>query len=326
MPSMAGLTRHGGDVGSVFDLLGHDENDLTAALGFTLARSPRLLRALVSRVWPAGVDEIGEASLALEVRGQVGRTDLEITVRDALVVVEAKPGWLLPTETQLASYTRRIHDRGRGLLVTLSQASDALAAATLPHRVDGVDVVHLAWRQLLADLAAAQVSCRGIERHWLDELETYLNEVIWVRSKADSWTYCVVLNEERPGDGGPFTFREFVTDEAAYFHPFGMGGWPTEPPNFLAFRWRGAVQRIHRVVQAEVVPSLLDRWSDIPATEETVRPHAVYRLGPRLPPFDPIPSGASYRASRLWVLLDQLQSSPTLAEALAASKALQPLG
>lgn len=125
-----------------------------------------------------------------------------------------------------------------------------------------------------------------------------------------------------PGDGGPCSFKEFVTSEHAYFHPFGIRGWPTEPPNFMAFRWRGAVHRIHRIVKAEVLPSLLQRWPDIPATDDTVQPYAVYDLGPRLPPYEPIPSGARYRASRLWVLLDQLQTAPTLASALAESKKL----
>lgn len=78
-------------------------------------------------------------------------------------------------------------------------------------------------------------------------------------------------------------------------------------------------ESIHRVLNAEVVPSLLERWPDIPPTEDTVRPHAIYELGPRIPPFEPIPSGAQYRASRLWVLLDQLQTSPTLSDALAQS-------
>ena len=76
------------------------------------------------------------------------------------------------------------------------------------------------------------------------------------------------------------------------------------------------------MTKADVLPSLLDRWPDIPATEDAVRPHAVYDLGPQLPPTHPIPSGASYRAARLWVLLDQLQTAPMLAAALADSKRL----
>jgi hypothetical protein len=49
----AGLTRHHREVGNAFDLLGQDENHLTAALAFTLARSPALLARVLHRVLPA---------------------------------------------------------------------------------------------------------------------------------------------------------------------------------------------------------------------------------------------------------------------------------
>lgn len=38
------VSRHGRELLSVFDLLGRDENDLTAALGFVLGRSPQIVR------------------------------------------------------------------------------------------------------------------------------------------------------------------------------------------------------------------------------------------------------------------------------------------
>jgi len=320
---VAALTRYGAPVSSVFDLLGVNENDLTSALGFALSRAPTLLEAVVRRVWPgATAADLDAASLAVEVRGEVGRTDLQITLPKALVIVEAKRNWLVPSVAQLRAYAPRVRAYGAGALVTLSQASSELAQVQSPSEVDGVPVTHLSWRDVLADLREVRVDRRGQERMWLDQLNTYLRRVVRLRSVADSWTYCVVLNNERPGDGGARTFREFVTEDHAYFHPYGLGGWPTEPPNFMAFRWQGAVRRIHRVIKADVLPSLLDRWPDIPATEGTVRPHAVYDLGPQLPPSEPILSGASYRASRLWVLLDQLQTAPTLAAALASSKSL----
>jgi len=324
---MVELTRHGSPVAAVFDLLGHDENDLTAALGFTLSRSPALMKALLAQVWPSSGDlDPSEIGAALEVRGDVGRTDLELTFPGAAVIIEAKRGWLLPSFEQLASYAPRISARGGGALVTLSQASHALAATQLPAQVDGVPVLHLPWRDVLDKVDESRRLERGQARAWLDQFSTYLHGVIHVRSVSDSWTYCVVLNNERPGGGGRYTFSQYVTEDLRYFHPYGIGGWPTEPPNFMAFRWQGAVHRIHRVVKADVVPSLLDRWPDIPATEDTVRPHAVYELGPRLPPFEPIMNGASYRASRLWVLLDQLQSSETLAQAMAGTRQLTGRG
>jgi hypothetical protein len=324
---MTALTRHGSEVSSVFSLVGQDENenDLTAALGFAFARCPSLCEAVLQRVWPAAVTPTSDdVALALEVSGEDGRTDLEVRSSGALLIFEAKRGWMLPTSLQLGKYAGRVaqHPNG-GALVTLSQASPELARASLPSTVDGVPVVHLPWRDVLTDISNARRACRGRERLWLDELQNYLKGVIRVRSVADSMTYCVVLNNARPGDGGAHTFLEFVTDEHCYFHPYGVGGWPTEPPNFMAFRWEGAVQRIHRVVRAEVVPSLLDRWPDVPANPVTVSQHAIYDLGPRLPPLDPIPSGAQYRAARLWVLLDQLQTAATLAEALEGTRALQ---
>ena len=322
---MPALARHGTEVRSVFSLVGYDENDLTAALGFAFARCPSLREAVFTRVWPAALMGVPEdLGLALEVRDENGRTDLEVRSPNGLVIFEAKRGWLLPTVSQLKKYAGRIsrHHNG-GVLVTLSQASHALAKANLPSQVDGIPVIHLPWRDVLVDVADARRACRGQERLWLNELHAYLRGVIRVRPVTDCLTYCVVLNNAKPGDGGAHTYLEFVTEEHCYFHPYGEGGWPTDPPNFMAFRWAGAVRRIHRVCNAEVVPSLLDRWPDIPATPLTARPHAVYDLGPRIPPFDPIPNGAQYRASRLWVLLDQLQTSPTLSEAMKGTKALR---
>lgn len=313
---MVELTLHGSAVNSVFDLLGRNENDLTSALGFALAKCPPLLDAVLTRIgsrlgWQPG----GDASIAMEVRDTSGRTDLEIRFGEGLLVCEAKRGWLLPSTQQLDRYAGRVRAHGAGALVTLSQASQALAAK-LPSEVRGIPVVHLPWSEVLSDVAAVRSACRGHERFWLEQLRKYLTGVIRVRSVADSWTYCVALNRDRTGGKDDLTFIEWVTDAVTYYHPYGVSGWPTDPPNFMAFRWDGAVRRIHRVEDADVYPTLLDRFPDLPENDKTMRPHAVYRLSERrLPPLEPIKNGASYRAIRLWVLLDQLQTAATLAEA-----------
>lgn len=86
----AGLTRHRREIGSAFDLLGRDENHLTAALAFTLARSPALLARVLHRVLPAS-DGVA-VSLRLEERDDQGRTDLEIEAGTQLAIIEAKRG------------------------------------------------------------------------------------------------------------------------------------------------------------------------------------------------------------------------------------------
>lgn len=320
---MAELSRHGSDVGSVFDLLGEDENDLTSALGFVLARSPRFREAIIHRISPTGnLHSGGDTNVALEVRGEKGRTDLELHLGEALFVFEAKRDWLLPSGDQLARYADRISSSsGVGALVSLSQASHALAAQYLPMQVTGVPVVHLPWSDVISDLADVAPGVRGRERTWLDELHAYLKKVVRMRSVADGCTYCVVLNDERPAGGA--SFKEFVCEQLVYFHPYGISGWPTIPPNFMAFRWDGAVRRIHRVIHHDVLPTLAERWPYMASNPAAMRPHAVYDLGPQLPPKEPILNGANYRASRLWVLLDQLQTADTLSDAIAGTRALE---
>lgn len=319
--SAGAITRHGREVGSVYDLLGRAENDLTSALGFTLARSPLFLATIARRL--LGPHAADTAYIRMEVRDEAGRTDLEIDTGKHLIVVEAKRGWHLPEVEQLSRYVSRIQARGSGFLVTLSDASMEWAQLKLPTQVDGIPVKHVAWSIVRSDLANAAKGAKGRERMWLDELQDYLRRAVKVRDPADGWTYCVAVSDQAIGGSGKRTYRSVVTEESTYFHPHGWGsGWPKTPPNFLGFRWDGSVQQVRRVSEAAVVPNLQARWNDIPEREDTVQPHVVYRLGPALPGL-PIPNGKQYRAGRLWVLLDQLLTSPTLAAAHASSRELQ---
>jgi len=149
---VSALVRHGAPVGAVSDLFGPNENDLTAALAFVLGRPPALLESFVSRAWPQARVDAGAMSLAIEVRGDGGRIDLEIRLPHGLMVVEAKRDWLLPTTAQLAGYAPHVRAADDGVLVSLSQASQALARAILPAEVDGIPVRHVSWSEVLADL------------------------------------------------------------------------------------------------------------------------------------------------------------------------------
>jgi hypothetical protein len=98
------LTRHGTDVTSVFDLLGRYENDLTASLGFVLSRCQSLCAAVLRRIWrEASGTSQPEVAFALEVRDRDGRTDLEVRLDEALLIIEAKRGWLLPSPARVVS-------------------------------------------------------------------------------------------------------------------------------------------------------------------------------------------------------------------------------
>lgn len=321
VPSRLPLTRHGREMPSVFSLLGTDENDLTCALGWALSRSPGLLAALTGDLDPA--PPAPTTRIDLEVADRAGRTDLELRGTDHGVIVEAKRGWALPTVAQLAAYAPRLHGLPVGHLLTLSDCSPAWAALNLPDQVDGVRVTHLPWSRVLGHLGGVRRAAGGHERLWLDQLHTYLKEALRVIEVENSTVYCVAASQARPGGGGPHTFQEVVIDEGCYYYPYGWGhGWPPVPPNFLAFRWDNRVQRVQRVVDYEVVGALQDRWPTIPRAGGTDRPHMVCRLGPPLR-MEPLPAGRNFRATRVWVLLDQLFTEPTLVAALRASQRLR---
>lgn len=105
-----------------------------------------------------------------------------------------------------------------------------------------------------------------------------------------TWTYCVSVST---GGVGEVNYRTVVADEHCSFHPYGVSGWPMIPPNFLAFRWAGAVQGIHHVEASKVVATLREAYPTLPATEEVDRQHIVYSLGPDLAAGRRLPNGRS---------------------------------
>lgn len=327
---MAAVTRYGRELGSVFDLLGTHEPALTAALGWVMGRSPALMGGVLDRLDLEEPASAGEVSVDLESADAAGRTDIEISTPTAHVIIEAKQGWIVPGQVQLAAYAPRLAaSAAAGLetrLVTLSDSTQAWAREVLPADVAGLPVRHWSWDHARDLINGARGQVRGAERLWLDQLEEYMGTATSKRPVTDALAYCVVISNDQFGDA---TFRDYVVNQRVYFHPVGGGGWPTVPPNFLAFRWDGAVRQVNRVAGYEIVAHLSERFHSVKDDHSAEsRPpggaHIVYELGPDIPlPSGGIPSGTkNLRAQRFWVLLDQLLTQPTVIDAREATKAL----
>lgn len=315
------LTKYGTEIGTVFDLIGRTEVDLTAALAWVLAQSPALRSVLWSRL-----DMPGRPLQAdLEVVGTAGRTDLELVGTKGSVIIEAKKGWLVPGEAQLAKYVSHFTTEGARKFVTLSDSHPAWSATHLDSHVADIPVVHLSWHEVRRDISLAlSLTRHAAERLWLTQMATYLPTASAERAVNDQWVLSVVASVHRPG-AADITFRQFVRDHRVYFHPYGAAAknWPKRPPRFIAFRWDGKVQQVNRVTRRGVVTALAEEWPEIGWDDPAQNaPHVIYDLGPDIPLPQPIPSGVNYRASHVWVLLDQLLTSATLAEAVKTSKAL----
>lgn len=306
-------------VDTVFDLLGRAENDLTYSLGWALVRSPALLKGLAGRL---GLEAPG-LPVSVELQQSAtggGITDVEVRWQNTHVILEAKRGWTLPTPAQLRRYRTRLDVTVPGLLVAVGEGSEAWAVPRLPADVDGVPVSYVSWEDIIGlTRTAARSAKHHAEQRLLRELIAYLRGAVRVQDLTSNETYCVVIGPTRTG--WSTSFRE-VVDSGQYFHAYGVKGWPTTPPNYLAFRWENKVQRIHHVDSYEIIDGLHDRFPGVPASEGN-GPHMLYQLGPKIGPVEPLPAGTTYRASRLWVALDLLLTAPTLKDAIAATKARQ---
>ena len=328
---MATVSWYGNELSSVFGLLGTHEPALTRALGWALAHSPRLMRATLDYLDLDPDTATSDVAVLLEAADELGRTDIEVRTPTAHVIIEAKVGWIVPGEVQLGAYASRfITSTPAGgaegamerRLVTLSDSSPQWAAEVLPESVAGTPVTHWSWDVVRKLITEAKTDARGAERLWLDQLEDYMGAATSTRPATDALAYCVVVSD---APFGGVSFREYVTTQRTYFHPVTGGGWPTVPPNFLAFRWENALRQLNRVISYEVAylserfPGVAGDYSaDSRPPEEA---HVIYKLGPDIPlPADGIPSGpagVNLRNQRFWVLLDQLLTQPTLVDARA---------
>ena len=240
---MAALIFHARPVETVFDLLGHDENDMTAALGWALSQSPKFLRRFLDRVEPSAV--VG-AEVAVELQrhdaADGGFTDIELRAPTFHVIVEAKRGWGLPSEGQLRRYEARFATFASPMqaFVVLTQNG---VGAIVRNRLSGwappepVEKIVLGWSDLVGLAWATSRNSRAVERHLVDELATYLRGVADMRDTNTNSVHVVSLRrqvwEGWPTDLSPV---DEVERHRIYHYPTSGGNYPKIVPNYMGFR------------------------------------------------------------------------------------------
>jgi len=323
MPDLR-LTRNGADVRSVFDLLGTLETDMTAALGYAIARSSSFAETVMLRATEGSVSITVDTAITLELSRQgEGRTDIEIAVPGrALVVIEAKRGIKLPTREQLQLYIPRLQ-RAKGVdvrrtLLLVTAASPSFAHSQL-RGVDwpGVTVVHISWAELAEIAHNSARTIRGHHQRVAKEYAQYLSRDDDMGGQRSNMVYVVALaSGHREGWG--LSWKDIVRQHSRYFYPIGKT-WPETPPNYIAFRYGGQLQSIHHVDSYNEFTRPHDLFPA--AADEEWEPHYCLTLGPPMRPVQPVRAGASIqRAARVWCMLDTLLTSATISEALYETK------
>jgi hypothetical protein len=268
------------------------------------------------------VGEIGSVRLQ-EHASHGGFTDIELTAENAQVIIEAKRGWNLPFNAQLERYAPRFDARTTdNAVMVLAECDKDYARARLPRRVGRVPVRYLSWCDVYELTRASIRTSNNAQKHILRELMTYVKGLMNMQDQESNLAYTVVLNADRPRYS-PVTFVEFVTLKRRYFHPRGVNGWPTEPPNFLAFRFKGKLLSVHHVDHYDIDDDLSKYIDGIDGKQwlrRKVGTMLIYKLGPPILPAHDVTVGKIYATGRYWIALDLLLTCKTIFEARNLTK------
>ncbi len=323
---MPELIVHERPIPTIFDLLGRDENDMTAALGWGLAHNAALLRGFLERIAP---DVILAEPPAIELqkhdRADGGYTDVELTARELHVIVEAKRGWNPPLEAQLVRYEKRFAETSAPAqrFVVLTQNG---AEQVVRHRLGAwapaspIALAVLGWSDLVVLASSAAHEGPTAERHLAAELTAYLRGVADMRDTNTNEVHVVALTR-KVWDGWPADLSavDEVEKHRLYHYPT-VGKYRKIVPNYMGFRYDGRLQSIHHVDSYEIVdtphghiPGAPDlRW-DAPAN--------LLHLGPPIRPDHRVPTGTGMWPSAPMVIdIDLLLTSTTIVEARNATK------
>lgn len=317
------LTLHGRPIGTVFDLLGRKENDITYSVGWAMAQCAELATAFVEDVLSPTEQVTIDIVQLQEFIPDSGYTDIEIKANEGKfhLVVEAKRGYSLPGDDQLTKYATRT-DPQPDALVVIAEASADFVAGKLPGKVEDVPVLYRSWRRLdeLVTTIVGQ-SRNHAEKRLLRDLSRYLRGLMTMQNVNvnSNLVYVVALGGEIEETG--INFQEVVTKHDTYFCPVG-GGYPREPPNYLGFRFGGKLQQIRHVEGYRVTD---DNYAGFEPLKGKVdwpdERHWVFQLGPAIVPPKDVRTGALYGSHRGWIAIDLLLTCDTVAEALEKTNA-----
>jgi len=312
------LTLRDRPVGTVFDLLGNKENDITYSVGWALSKSEQLARLLLSDLLPtAGIESLDLVQLQQGVPG-AGFTDIEIKANEGKLhlVVEAKRGYNLPGLEQLAKYATRSNPKPDALVV-LAEASADFVQGRLPEIVDDVPVHYRSWREIEQLAGEATVRSRShAEKRLLRDLSRYLRGLMTMQNVSSNLVYVVSLGGEIENTG--ISFQDVVVEHNVYFCPVGggRGGWPKEPPNYLGFRFDGKLQQIRHVEAYRVAEDSFAGFEPLKGKVDWAHErHWVFKLGPPIIPPKDVRTGKLWPTHRGWIAIDLLLTCETVAEA-----------
>ena len=334
---MTQLSVHGQKVDTVFELLGSNENAMTYSLGWALAECDVFSQKLAEMLGLSGGFSDAMHIRLQEFAPQKGFTDIEIIDPGRFhIVIEAKRGFNIPSTDQLEKYADRLlgspDTKAKKMLLVLAESDRKeqwLARQVREHvqeHVKQVEVKAISWKQFqnMANDCVAKAK-KHSEKRLLRQLIGYLKKVTTMQNQTSNLVYVVSANNYVFFKDIGSSFIDVIEKHQKYFHPVGKG-WPIEPPNYIAFRYRGKLQSIHHIESYTVIKDFQEAFN-LPSPHPTNSPHYLYELGSAIhPPKEvrTIDKSKGYtqiqRAARCECFIDLLLTCDSVSEASAETK------
>lgn len=319
---MAELYLFNKKVNSIFQLLGQRENDITYSVGYVLGNNQKFLQNFLNYL----NIKLSFQSKKIKIRLQThekegGFTDFEIIQEGVFhIIVEAKRGWRFPSRGQLEKYASRSSFKNSisadKRLIIFNESIPTYTKTNFGiTSIQEIPVEVISWKEIQNLTKGSKVIGRDRENRLLDDLDFYLEEINSMQKIDSNWVYIVSLGKGMPKDWN-ISWKDIVNKEFKYFHPVGggKGGWPAEPPNYIAFRYNNRLQTIHHIDKYELFTDPSRHIKAIP--KQSWVPHYLYHLGPAVKPAHEVKSGEKIiRSMRVWAMLDLLLTSKTIQEA-----------
>ncbi|HOD29679.1 MAG TPA: PD-(D/E)XK nuclease family protein [Syntrophales bacterium] len=238
------LFLHGRRIYSDYQLIGHDENALTFALGHCLSQDRRFLSAFLKMCQFKGVTADAEIYLQRRERDS-GIVDLEIVIHDRLqLIVEAKVGGDYPSIGQIRKYIKRLDQGIESKVIILTVITDDKARNRLKHQF-GKQIGFVTWPDILKlskKLAVSDESTFNVRT-----LSIFMKEVYNMSINAQEEVWIVPLSTTWKAKSTNISVADFHVQHRFWV----MGGWKTRRSIYMGFRYNGYLQYIGRIIQID---------------------------------------------------------------------------
>lgn len=305
---------------SMFQLLGQKENDISYSVGYSFASCRQLLDNFLRQI---NIKSFQPDKIKIKLQTHEkdkGFTDFEILQEGQFhLIVEAKRGWTFPTDNQLNKYASRLTFQNSSAvdkrIIIFNESTPAYTQAHFAKTtVSSFPVRVINWQTIQRLTTSSIKRGRDVENNILRNLGKYLNKISTMQKIDSNMVFVVSLGWDKP-DNWQINWQDIVNKKRKYFHPVGggKGGWPAEPPNYIAFRYGGKHQTIHHIDKYEVFKNPAIHFKEIPSANW--EPYYLYHLGPSIVPTKEVKTGKVYPSGRKWAMLDLLLTSDSVSEA-----------